>query len=156
MYDRFTDRARKCFQLANQEALKRGSDIIGTEHLLMGLIDEGTGVAVLVLKKLGVDSALLRSSVEERSDREQSSDSFRKAPQTPRLKLVIESAITEARALGHDYVGTEHLLLGLLSHLNTNAAQALVVQGLSLATARQKLAEILGPPPDGPSVGETL
>src|SRR5205814_2017500 len=111
MYERFTDRARKVMQLANQEAQRFNHEYIGTEHILLGLVKEGSGVAANVLKNLDIDLRKVRAEVEAivvswRPERAY----LGKLPQTPRAKKVIEYAIAEARRLKHNYVGTEHLL----------------------------------------------
>src|SRR5258708_40025170 len=113
MYERFTDRARKVMQLANHEAERFNHEYIGTEHILLGLVKEGTGVAAHVLKNLGVELQEIRVEVEKVV--ESGPDRVRgKLPQTPRAKMAIELSMEEARNLKHNYIGTEHILLGLL------------------------------------------
>src|SRR5437660_7507015 len=114
MYERFTDRARKVMHLANQEAQRLQHEYIGTEHILLGLIQEGSGVAANVLKNLDVDLRKVRAEVEKLVQCSPEVAVPGKRPQTPRAKKVIEYAIEEAHKLNHNYVGTEHLLLGLL------------------------------------------
>ena len=114
MYERFTDRARKVMQLANQEAQRFNHEYIGTEHILLGLVKEGSGVAANVLKNLDIDLRKVRLEVEKLVKSGPDMVTMGKLPQTPRAKKVIEYAIEEARNLNHNYVGTEHLLLGLL------------------------------------------
>src|ERR687895_558118 len=115
MYERFTDRARKVMQLANQEAQRFNHEYIRTEHILLGLIKEGSGVAANVLKNLDIDLNRARRQVEMTIPYAASAEPVSgRLPQTPRTKKVIEFAIEEARRLNHNYVGTEHLLLGLL------------------------------------------
>src|SRR5213595_503066 len=114
MYERFTDRARKVMQLANQEAQRFNHEYIGTEHILLGLVKEGTGVAANVLKNLDIDLRKIRLEVEKIVQAGPDMVTMGKLPQTPRAKKVIEYSIEEARNLNHNYVGTEHLLLGLL------------------------------------------
>ena len=114
MYERFTDRARKVMQLANQEAQRFNHEYIGTEHVLLGLVKEGSGVAANVLKNLDVDLRKIRLEVEKIVQAGPDMVTMGKLPQTPRAKKVIEYAMEEARNLNHNYVGTEHLLLGLL------------------------------------------
>src|SRR3954451_4607755 len=110
MYERFTDRARKVMQLANQEAQRFNHEYIGTEHILLGLVKEGSGVAANVLKNLDIDLRKIRLEVQNIV--QSGPDAvLGKLPQTPRAKKVIEYAIEEARNLNHNYVGTEHLLL---------------------------------------------
>ena len=125
MYERFTDRARKVFQLANQEAIRFNHEYIGTEHILLGLIKEGSGVAANVLKNLDLDLRKLRDKIEERSMRGPDEIPTSKLPQTPRAKKVVEGAIEAARERHHNYVGTEHILIGLLREEEGIAAQVL-------------------------------
>ncbi len=110
MYERFTDRARKVMQLANQEAQRFNHEYVGTEHVLLGLIKEGSGVAANVLRNLDVDLRKIRNEVEKIVQAGPEMVTMGKLPQTPRAKKVIEYAIEEARNLNHNYVGTEHLL----------------------------------------------
>ena len=114
MFERFTDRARKVMALANQEAQRFNHEYIGTEHILLGLVKEGSGVGANVLKNLDVDLRKVRLEVEKLVHSGPDMVTMGKLPQTPRAKKVIEYAIEEARNLNHNYVGTEHLLLGLL------------------------------------------
>jgi hypothetical protein len=114
MYERFTDRARKVMQLANQEAQRFNHEYIGTEHILLGLVKEGSGVAANVLKNLDVDLRKIRLEVEKLVQSGPEMVTMGKLPQTPRAKKVIEYSMEEARNLNHNYVGTEHILLGLL------------------------------------------
>src|SRR5262249_57615040 len=126
MFERFTDRARKVMQLANQEAQRFNHEYVGTEHVLLGLIKEGSGVAANVLKNLEVDLRKIRNEVEKIVQAGPDMVTMGKLPQTPRAKKVIEYAIEEARNLNHNYVGTEHLLLGLLREQEGVAAQGLM------------------------------
>jgi hypothetical protein len=114
VYERFTDRSRKVFQLANQEALRFNHEYIGTEHILLGLIKEGSGVAATVLKNLDVDLRKVRLEVERRIQSGPDQVMMGKLPQTPRAKKVIERAMEAARERNHNYVGTEHILIGLV------------------------------------------
>lgn len=119
MYDRFTDRARKVMQLANQEAQRFNHEYIGCEHILIGLLKEGSGVAANVLKNMDMDLRKIRTEIEKVTFTVQRDDVFiGKLPHNPEAKLAIEDAIHAARNLGHNYVGTEHLLLGLLYKTN--------------------------------------
>ncbi len=113
MYERFTDRARMVAKLANQEA-RRFNGYIGTEHLLLGLIKEGSGVAANVLKRFDLDLHKFRIEVEKLIQSGPDLVRLRGLPQTPRAKKAIQYSMEEARNLGHNYVGTEHLLLGLI------------------------------------------
>src|ERR1044072_3304781 len=132
MYERFTDRARKVMQLANQEAQRFNHEYIGTEHVLLGLIKEGSGVAANVLKNLDVDLRKIRLEVEKLVQSGPDMVTMGKLPQTPRAKKVIEYSMEEARNLGHNYVGTEHILLGLLREQEGVAAQGPMNLGLEL------------------------
>jgi four helix bundle protein len=144
MYERFTDRARKVMALANQEAQRLNHEYIGTEHLLLGLAMESSGVGATVMKNLGVDLAALRAEVEKLVKRGPDTVTLGKLPQTPRAKTAVMYAIEEARALNHNYVGTEHLLLGLLRESEGIAAQVLMNLGLQLKDVRQEVLHLLG------------
>jgi ATP-dependent Clp protease ATP-binding subunit ClpC len=144
MYERFTDRARKVMQLANQEAQRFNHEYIGTEHILLGLVKEGSGVAANVLKNLDVDLRKIRLEVEKIVQSGPDLVTMGKLPQTPRAKKVIEYAMEEARNLNHNYVGTEHLLLGLLREQEGVAAQVLMNLGLKLEDVREEVLNLLG------------
>src|SRR6187401_584792 len=146
MYERFTDRARKVMQLANQEAQRFNHEYIGTEHILLGLVKEGSGVAANVLKNLDIDLRKIRIEVEKIVQTGQGTEmvTMGKLPQTPRAKKVIEYSIEEARNLNHNYVGTEHLLLGLLREQEGVAAQVLMNLGLKLEDVREEVLNLLG------------
>ena len=144
MYERFTDRARKVMQLANQEAQRFNHEYVGTEHVLLGLVKEGSGVAANVLKNLDVDLRKIRVEVEKIVQTGPDMVTMGKLPQTPRAKKVIEYAIEEARNLNHNYVGTEHLLLGLLREQEGVAAQVLMNLNLKLEEVREEVLNLLG------------
>ncbi len=144
MFERFTDRARKVMALANQEAQRFNHEYIGTEHILLGLVKEGSGVGANVLKNLDVDLRKVRLEVEKLVKSGPDMVTMGKLPQTPRAKKVIEYAIEEARALNHNYVGTEHLLLGLLREQDGVAAQVLMNLGLKLEEVREEVLNLLG------------
>jgi ATP-dependent Clp protease ATP-binding subunit ClpC len=146
MYERFTDRARKVMQLANQEAQRFNHEYIGTEHILLGLVKEGSGVAANVLKNLDVDLRKIRLEVEKIVQTGPGGDQvvLGKLPHTPRAKKVIEYSVEEARNLNHNYVGTEHLLLGLLREQEGVAAQVLMNLGLKLEDVREEVLNLLG------------
>jgi ATP-dependent Clp protease ATP-binding subunit ClpC len=150
VYERFTDRARKVMQLANQEAQRFNHEYIGTEHILLGLIKEGSGVAANVLKNLDVDLRKIRLEVEKLVQSGPDMVTMGKLPQTPRAKKVIEYAMEEARNLNHNYVGTEHLLLGLLREQEGVAAQVLMNLGLKLEEVREEVLNLLGHGVEGP------
>src|SRR5512136_2059966 len=144
MFERFTDRARKVMALANQEAQRFNHEYIGTEHILLGLVKEGSGVAANVLKNLDVDLRKIRLEVEKLVQSGPDMVTMGKLPQTPRAKKVIEYAMEEARALNHNYVGTEHLLLGLLREHDGVAAQVLMNLQLKLDDVRTEVLNLLG------------
>src|SRR5687768_17165813 len=144
MFERFTDRARKVMALANQEAQRFNHEYIGTEHILLGLVKEGSGVGANVLKNLDVDLRKVRLEVEKLVKSGPDMVTMGKLPQTPRAKKVIEYAIEEARNLNHNYVGTEHLLLGLLREHDGVAAQVLMNLGLKLEEVREEVLNLLG------------
>ena len=142
MFERFTDRARRVMVLAQEEARMLNHDYIGTEHLLLGLLGEAEGVAAKALESLGISLAAVRHQVEEIIGRGQHAPSGH-IPFTPRAKKVLELAQREARALGHDYVGTEHILLGLIREGDGVAAQVLVNMGADLNRVRQQVVQLL-------------
>src|SRR5215468_5210454 len=144
MYERFTDRARKVMQLANQEAQRFNHEYVGTEHVLLGLIKEGSGVAANVLRNLDVDLRKIRNEIEKIVQAGPEMVTMGQLPQTPRAKKVIEYAIEEARNLNHNYVGTEHLLLGLLREHDGVAAQVLMNLNLKLEEVREEVLNLLG------------
>jgi len=144
MFERFTDRARKVMALANQEAQRFNHEYIGTEHILLGLVKEGSGVGATVLKNLEVDIKKLRLEIEKLVKSGPDMGTMGKLPHTPRAKKVIEYAIEEARSLNHNYVGTEHLLLGLLRETEGIAAQVMMNLGLRLEDVRQEVLNLLG------------
>jgi len=131
MYERFTDRARKVMQFANQEAQRFNHEYIGTEHILLGLVKEGSGCHATVFDALDIDLAKVRMEVEKRTQCGSDFVTVGKLPQTPRVKKVIEYAIEGARKLGQNYVGTEHILLGLTKDNEGVAGQILHELGLT-------------------------
>jgi ATP-dependent Clp protease ATP-binding subunit ClpC len=144
MFERFTDRARKVMALANQEAQRFNHEYIGTEHILLGLVKEGSGVGANVLKNLDIDLRKVRLEVEKLVKSGPDMVTMGKLPQTPRAKKVIEYAIEEARNLNHNYVGTEHLLLGLLREHDGVAAQVLRNLNVKLEEVREEVLNLLG------------
>ncbi len=141
-YDKFTERARKVLSLAQEEAQRFQHPYIDTEHLLLGLVREGEGVAAKVLSNLGVDLTKVRSTVEfivGHGDRIVLSE----IPLTPRAKKVIELALDEARRLNHHYIGTGHLLLGLVREGEGIAVGALESQGVNLEKVRTETIRVL-------------
>jgi len=143
MFERFTDRACKIMALANQEAQRFNHEYIDSEHILLGLVKEGCGVGASVLKQLDIDLRKVRLEVEKLLKSGPEMVTMGKLPQTPAAKKVIEYAIAESRDLNHNYVGSEHLLLGLLREHNGIAAHALRSLGVSLESARQAVTTII-------------
>ena len=156
MFERFTDRARKVMALANQEAQRFNHEYIGTEHILLGLVKEGSGVGANVLKNLDVDLRKVRLEVEKLVKSGPETVTMGKLPQTPRAKKVIEYAIEEARNLNHNYVGTEHLLLGLLREQDGVAAQVLMNLNLRLEDVREEVLNLLGASEEPEEVGAVM
>lgn len=144
MYERFTDRARKVMALANQEAHRFGHEYIGTEHILLGLVMEGGGVGANALKNLNVDLPAIRCEVDKLAKPGKDTGIVSKLPAAPQAKKLIERAIAEARGLAHNYVGTEHLLLGMLSEKSDVAALVLTNLGLNLDRVRREVLSLLG------------
>jgi len=144
MFNRFTERARKVIVYAKEEARRFNHDYIGTEHLLLGLIREGEGVAAAVLQKLGVDLETIRIEVEKLVQPGPQTQVLGDIPFTPRAKKALELAAEEARALGHNYIGTEHLLLGLVREGEGMAYRVLLNLGLDLNRLRSEVMELLG------------
>ncbi len=144
MFDRFTDRARKVMSIARQEAQRLNHEYIGTEHILLGLIQEGSGVAASVLKNLDVDLEKIRREVEKIVKHGPSMVTMGQLPFTPRAKKVLELSVEEAQNLGHNYIGTEHLLLGLIHENDGVAAQVLQNLNLRLDDVREEVLELLG------------
>jgi hypothetical protein len=147
MFERFTDRARKVMEMGNQEAQKLNHEFIGTEHLLLGLVIEGSGVGANVLKNLDIDLRVVKKEVLKILTPGPEMVTMGKLPQTPRARKVIEFAVEEARALNHNYVGTEHLLLGLIRENQGVAAQVLSRCGITLERAKEEVIGILGETP---------
>jgi len=141
MFERFTDRARRVLVLAQEEARLLNHSFIGTEHLLLGLIHEGDGIAAKTLESLGISLEAVREGVEEAIGPAGSATSS--PPFTPRAKKVLELSLREAIQLGHHYIGTEHILLGILREGEGVAAQVLVSLGADLSQVRQHVVELL-------------
>ena len=154
MQDKFTERVRKVMYLAREEAGRLQHDYIGTEHLLLGLIREGEGIAANVLTNLGLDLEVIRQTVESMVAAPGSTLTLGEIPFTPKAKRVLELAIEEARQLGHNYVGTEHLLLGLIREGEGVAARVLQELGVDRKKVRDETLRLLGGPPSGKSQEE--
>jgi len=144
MFNRFTERARKVLVLAKEEARRFSHDYIGTEHILLGLIREGDGVACAVLQNLGTDLERARLEVEKLISPGSSTSVMGDIPFTPRAKKALELATEEARTLSHNYIGTEHILLGLIREGEGVAYQVLFSLGIDLKRARQEIVALLG------------
>ena len=142
MFERFTDRARRVVVLAQEEARMLNHNYIGTEHILLGLIHEGEGVAAKALESLGIALEGVRQQVEEIIGQGQHAPSGH-IPFTPRAKKVLELSLREALQLGHNYIGTEHILLGLIREGEGVAAQVLVKLGADLNRVRQQVLQLL-------------
>src|SRR5438045_8103723 len=152
MFERFTDRARRVLVLAQEEARLLNHNFIGTEHILLGLIHEGEGVAAKALESLGVSLEAVREKVEETIGPPGSSTTG-SPPFTPRAKKVLELSLREALQLRHNYIGTEHMLLGLVGEGEGVAAQVLIKLGGSLSRVRDKVLELAAPGPgEGPEL----
>ena len=142
MFERFTDRARRVLVLAQEEARLLNHSFIGTEHILLGLIHEGEGVAAKALEQLGISLEAVREKVEETIGLSGTAPTG-SPPFTPRAKKVLELSLREALQLGHNYIGTEHMLLGLVREGEGVAAQVLVSLGADLARVRQQVIQLL-------------
>jgi len=143
MWQFFTERARRVIQLAHREALRLGHDVIGTEHILLGLLVEGDGVAAHVLTSLGIDLDEVRRRVEQLVGKGQPKEKPVDLPLSPRAKRVLDLAMREARNMGVNYVGTEHILLGLLAEGEGIAAQVLMSMGLDMQKVYQEVVRYL-------------
>jgi ATP-dependent Clp protease ATP-binding subunit ClpC len=144
MNDRFTERVRKVLFLARDEASRLQHEYIGTEHLLLGIVREGEGIAAKVLKKMGLDFEQIRLAVEKLVSATGGTVMIGEIPFTPRAKTVLELAVEEARLLGHNYVGTEHLLLGLIREGEGVAARVLLDLGADRKKVREEVLKLLG------------
>jgi ATP-dependent Clp protease ATP-binding subunit ClpC len=145
MHDRFTDRVRRVIYFARDEASRLQHDYIGTEHLLLGIVREGDGIAAKVLSKMDLDFEQIQQAVESMVKASGGTLAIGEIPFTPRAKRVLELAIEEARLLGHNYVGTEHLLLGLIREGEGVAAQVLSELGVDRKRVREEVLKLLGP-----------
>ena len=142
MFERFTDRARRVVVLAQEEAKMLNHNYIGTEHILLGLIHEGEGVAAKALESLEISLEAVREQVQEIIGQGQQAPTGH-IPFTPRAKKVLELSLREALQLGHNYIGTEHILLGLIREGEGVAAQVLVKLGADLNRVRQQVIQLL-------------
>jgi ATP-dependent Clp protease ATP-binding subunit ClpC len=159
MFERFTDQAHRAVAFAQEEARQLNHDHVGTEHVLAGLLREDRGAAAQVLEASGVTLDAVRERIEALAGHGQAPPRGH-IPFTPRAKKVLELSLREARQLGHDYIGTEHILLGLIREGDGVAAQVLVNLGSDLNRARQQVIQLLhghqGRQPALSSIGEEL
>ena len=144
MFERFTDRARKVMAIASEQVRRFDHPYIGTEHIFLGLVKEGGGTGAAVLKNLGVDIDNMLSEVEQLCKTKGGRDTLDegKIPQTQNAKKVIEYAVEEAHSLNHDYIGTEHILLGLLRVNEGIASQVLANLGVSIENTRMEIEKL--------------
>jgi len=156
MFNRFTERARKVILLAKEEAKRFNHDYIGTEHILLGLVREGEGVAAAVLASFSLSPDKVRLEVEKLVQPGPATVVSGDLPFTPKAKKVIELAMEEARALGHNYIGTEHLLLGLIREGEGVASQVLMNLGLELEKVREEVMNLLGSEIPGYEMGQKV
>ena len=143
MFERFTNRARRVIVDAQNEARRLSHNYIGPEHILLGLINEGDGVGANALEAMQISTDTVRRRIEEITGRGQAPPSTGHIPFTPRAKKVLELSLREALQLGHNYIGTEHILLGLIHEGDGVAAQVLVGLGVELDRTRQLVIQIL-------------
>ena len=155
MFDRFTDRSRQVLNVALRASFDWNHEYIGTEHVLLGLLDS-EGVASDVLNEFGVDRKRVRHRVEERMTRGEEEVRYRQLPFTPRSKVVLELALVAASELGHNYIGTEHLLLGLILEEEGIAACALSDTGLDVEKIREQIVKQVGKGPRVPKPVESV
>jgi ATP-dependent Clp protease ATP-binding subunit ClpC len=142
VFERFTDRARKVMVLAQEEARLMDHGFIGTEHLLLGLLNEGEGIGARALERLGVTLQSARADIEQRVTRS-AAVAGEPPPFTPRAKKVLELSLREALQLGHNYIGTEHILLGIVREGEGVGSEVLVALGADLSSVRQQVVQLL-------------
>ncbi|MDL2298489.1 ATP-dependent Clp protease ATP-binding subunit [Synergistaceae bacterium OttesenSCG-928-D05] len=150
MWQNFTERGKRVFQLAQKEALRLGHDVIGTEHILLGMLDDNDGVVPQVMESFGIELQNLKAQIEEYIGKSDPRSAPIDLPWSPRAKLVIDLSMREARKIGSNYVGTEHILLGLLAEGEGLAAQILAANGMDLLRARQAIKSLFGGRPNDP------
>ncbi|MBE17446.1 MAG: ATP-dependent Clp protease ATP-binding subunit ClpC [Nitrospinae bacterium] len=149
MFKRFTERARKVVILAREEAERYRHEYLGTEHILLGLLKDGGGIAIAVLQKLGIDPKQLRVELERNLPKSVDTPVEGDIPFTPKAKKVLEYAVEEARLMGHNYIGTEHLLLGIVREKDGLAAKVLSSLGINLQETREQTVNLLREPVSG-------
>jgi len=140
MFERFTDEARKVMAIANEQAEQFGHGYIGTEHILLGLINQSSGTGATILKDLGVNIKKLLAEVEQLPKSRADKTKMEKLQQNPGARNVVIYAIEEAKAFKHNYIGSEHILLGLLRETEGHAAKVLTNLGLNIEDVRNKIA----------------
>ena len=148
MFERFTDRARKVISLAKQKAQKYDHDYVGTEHILLGIIKEKHGVGATTLRAFDIDIKQLRKDIEKIDESKPHADKIHSLHPTPEAKKVIEYALKETRDLHNNFIGTEHLLLGLIESRDGVASKVLANRGITLEAAKRKIGEIPRPTED--------
>ena len=153
MFSRFTERAKRVVIMAKEEATRMNHPQVGTEHILLGLLRVGSGVALAVIEKLGIDSKKIRVEIEKKTQTGSPTLILGEMPLTPQAKRVLEIALEEAAALGHNYVGTEHIFLGLIREKEGIAAQVLEQMGLNLEKVRAEIMGLLGGEPLSATAG---
>ena len=146
MFKRFTERARKVIILAREEAERYRHEYLGTEHILLGILKDGGGIAIAVLQKVDQDNKKIRAEVERNLPKSLTSAVEGDIPFTPKAKKVLEYAVEEARLMGHNYIGTEHLLLGLIREKDGLAAKILDGLGIKLQQTREQTLNLLREP----------
>ena len=151
MFSRFTERAKRAVIMAKEEAVRMNHPQVGTEHILLGLIGVGSGVALAIIEKMGIDSGEIRREIEKKAQTGSPTLILGEMPLSPQAKRVLELALEEAVAFGHNYVGTEHIFLGLIREKEGIAAQILEQMGLDLGKVRSEIMNLLG----GESLGTT-
>ena len=145
MFERFTEHARNVMALASREAQRFGHEYIGAEHLLWALAKEAGGIAAAVLEHFNVDLKPLRAEVETLLEQRPHLDAVEKLPSSPHARQIVTFAIEEARSLGHNYIGTEHLLLGMMRDSETFSAQVLANLGLEINAVRDEVRRLVPP-----------
>jgi len=155
MFSRFTERAKRVVIMAKEEAIRMNHPQVGTEHILLGLVGVGSGVALAVIEKMGIDSKKIRSEIEKKAQTSSPTLILGEMPLSPQAKRVLELALEEAAAFGHNYVGTEHIFLGLIREKEGIAAQVLEQMGLNLEKVRTEIMSLLGGEPMGTTAGHS-
>ena len=143
MFKRFTERARRIVILSREEAERYSHEYLGTEHLLLGVLKDGGGIAISVLNKMGVDIKTLKEKVEKSLPQSSSSLNIGDIPFTSRAKKVLEVSVEEARSLGHNYIGTEHILLGLIKEKDGQASKIFNSFGIYYPETRENILNVL-------------